>query len=111
MALPTVDSLTIPLLQLASDEREHTLREAISVVAEQLCLGEKERQEMLPSGRQTKLEKRVGWAKMHLTKAGLLESTGRGRFVITRNGLSMLREGKERLTAKYLTSVNKNDNH
>lgn len=102
MSLPTVESLMIPLLQFANDGQEHTLREAISVLAERLCLAEEDRRALLPSGRQTKFEKRVGWARMHVTKAGFLESTGRGRFVITKAGVEMLKGEPKRLTFGFL---------
>lgn len=46
---------------------------------------------MLPSGTQTRLYNRVGWAITYLAKAGALEKPGRGRFRITDRGRELLK--------------------
>ena len=45
------------------------------------------------------------WAKFYLTKAGLLESPRRGRFVISAAGRKLLSSPPERLDTKYLLSI------
>ena len=55
-------------------------------------VSEEERNEMLPSGGQQKLFNRVGWARTYMVKAGLLESSGRGKFKITDRGLAALKK-------------------
>jgi restriction system protein len=88
--IPDFQRIMLPLLRLAKDRREHTLREAIESLAEMFQLTPAERKELLPSGRQPTFENRVGWANTYLKKAGLLESTGRGRFRMTDRGRDVL---------------------
>ena len=91
-----------PLLELAADGEVHSMDEAYEVLAERFRLTEEERAELLPSGRQSRYENRVGWARTYLTKAGLLESTGRGQFKITPRGLDVLRSGVTDIDKNYL---------
>lgn len=103
MSVPDYQSLMLPLLKLASDDKEHTLAEAIDVLGAQFKLTEEEKRELLPSGRHAKFENRVGWARTYLKKAGLLESTGRGKFRITQRGLEVLKSKPQRIDVKYLS--------
>ncbi|MBV8383426.1 MAG: winged helix-turn-helix domain-containing protein, partial [Planctomycetaceae bacterium] len=68
----------LPLLKLASDEQEHSFREAVKTLSTQFELSEQERQTLLSSGQQTVIANRVGWARTYMKKAGVLESTRRG---------------------------------
>ena len=94
MGVPEYQKLMHPLLKLAGDEQEHSLSEVIENLAKQFQLTPEEREELLPSGWQAKFDNRVGWARTYLKKAKLLESTGRGKFKITRRGLDYLSSGK-----------------
>lgn len=80
----------LPLLRFASDGQEHSLREAISAVADAFNLTEEERSRLLPSGRKPVIDDRVGWARVYMGQAGLLESTRRGFFRITPRGMKLL---------------------
>ena len=80
----------LPLVEIAKDDKEHSLAETIETLATQFALSEADRNELLPSGRQARLDNRVGWALTHLRKAGLLERTGRGKFHITDRGRQVL---------------------
>jgi restriction system protein len=102
MPVPTYDQLMFPLLQFAGDRKEHHIREAIEALANYLDLSEDERSELLPSGKQRKLDNRVQWAKVYIKKARLVESTGRGLFRITDRGISVLNGGVENLDNEYL---------
>ena len=44
----------------------------------------------------------MGWVATHFRKAGLLESTGRGKFRITARGIEVLKENPQYLDMKYL---------
>ena len=59
-------------------------------MAERFNLSPEECEEMLPSGRQTVLYNRVGWAKIYLEKAGLLKTVARGTYQITAEGQKLL---------------------
>jgi restriction system protein len=76
MAIPDYQSVMLPLLRLAADGREHSVRSAIEQLADEFRLTEEERKELLPSGGQATFDNRVGWARTYMKKAGLLESPG-----------------------------------
>ncbi len=102
MAVPDYQSLMYPLLALTRDGEEHTLTEAIDILAGQLNLTEEDRRELIPSGGEPKFDNRVGWARTYMKKAGLLESTGRAKFRITQRGLSVLQKHPQGITNKIL---------
>lgn len=102
MAVPDFQSLMLPLLKIAGDGREHRLSEAIEALAVQFRLSEDDRRELLPSARQAKFDNRVGWARRYVKKAGLLESTERGKFRITERGLEVLRGNPASIDVKFL---------
>ena len=79
----------LPVLKVAA-EGETRVPLAASRVADQLGLTEDEREELLPSGRQRLLHNRIHWAKFYMTKAGLIDSPGRGRFVASEAGRTLL---------------------
>lgn len=102
MSIPDFQSIMRPLLVLVADSQEHAIRDVIVRLADQFELTEDERQHLLPSGRQAQFDNRVGWAKTHLTKAGLLESTRRGYFRITELGIISLEKHPERIDMSVL---------
>lgn len=102
MAIPDYQSIMLPLLRLASDGSEHTLREAVEELAEQFKLTEEERKELLPSGAQFTFANRVGWARTYMNKAALLESTRRGYFRITPRGQEVLAKSPSAINVKFL---------
>lgn len=102
MSVPDFQTLMLPLLQLAADGREHTLSEAIEILAQQYHLSEADRRELLPSGKQSKFVNRVGWSATYLRKTKLLEGTGKGKFRITDRGLAELRQNPHRIDLRYL---------
>lgn len=79
----------LPVLSLAA-EGETRVPEAATRVADQFALTEEEREELLPSGRQKLLHNRIHWAKFYMTKAGLIDSPGRGRFTASDAGRALL---------------------
>ena len=87
MPIPDFQSIMLPLISFTADGNEHSLREAIEHLSVKFGLSPEEQQEMLPSGAQTIFDNRVGWAKTHLMKAGLLESSRRSIFKITQRGV------------------------
>lgn len=102
MAIPDYQSVMLPLLRLAADGKEHTLREAVEELAEQFKLTEEERKELLPSGSQFTFANRVGWARTYMNKAALLESTRRGYFRITQRGRDVLAKNPPEINVKFL---------
>ncbi len=87
-SIPTYERLLRPLLEFASDGKEHSIKDAVDYVVERFGISEQDVNVMLSSGRTTYLKERVGWAITYLAEAGLLERTGRGSFRITPAGMS-----------------------
>jgi len=102
MAIPDYQSIMLPLLAYARDQREHSLRETIEALADVFTLTKEERRELLPSGQQATFDNRVAWARTYMNKAGLLESTRRGYFQITDRGLEVLKNNPPDINVKFL---------
>ncbi|MBE9053934.1 restriction endonuclease [Nostocales cyanobacterium LEGE 11386] len=102
MPIPDYQALMLPLLKFTTDQKEHSLREAIEALADHFQLNEDERKELLPSGRQPTFDNRVGWARTYLKKAGLVESTKRGYFRITDRGTDTIKTNPVEINAKFL---------
>jgi len=101
MAIPDFQSIMLPLLKLAGDEKTHNLIDATDKLAQDFYLTEEEKSRLIPSG-SPKFYNRVGWAKTHLKKAGLLEYPQRGYFKITQRGLDVLRENPTEINMRFL---------
>ena len=59
------------------------IRNIAAILTKQLNLSSENLTEMLPGGRQTFFNNRVGWAKTYLKKAGILDNSSRAIIVIT----------------------------
>lgn len=117
MSIPDFQTTMLPLLTFANDNNEHSLRESIEHLANHFNLTPVERQELLPSGSQAIFDNRVGWAKMHLLKAGLLESPRRSIFKITARGHQILTQNLHQINIgilrqfpEYLEFIRPNNN-
>jgi len=106
MAIPDYQSMMLPLLRFIGDGKEHSLRESIDALADQFALSDEERRYMLPSGQQTTFDNRAGWARTYMKKAGLLESTRRGYFKITRRGTDVLKQNPTDIDVQFLKQFN-----
>jgi restriction system protein len=101
MAIPDYQSLMLPVLAASSND-EVRIGAVVDHLAEQLGLTPEERAELLPSGKQTIFSNRVHWAKTYLGKAGLIESTRRGHFKLTRRGQEVLDSRPARIDNAFL---------
>ncbi len=102
MAIPDFQTVMLPLLRLAGDNKPKSLRESVEALAKQFGLSEVERSILLPSGRQAIFDNRVGWARTYMKKAGLLDTPRRAFFQITSRGLDVLKEGPSRIDIAFL---------
>ena len=102
MSVPDFQSFFKPLLEIASDKKEHSLNEARKIISEQMKLSEEDLKELLPSGNQTKFENRVAWAKSYFIQAKVFESSRRAYFNITDRGLDLLKQKHDRIDVKIL---------
>ena len=102
MSIPDFQTLMLPLLQIASDGKIHSLRETVEFLANEYKLTEEEKSQLLPSGQQPAFFNRVGWARTYLKKSGLLQDPSRGQFQITDRGLEVLAKKPMKIDMKYL---------
>ena len=102
MAVPDFQSFFKPLLEIAADRKEHSMKEARELIAKNMNLSEADLKELLPSGTQTKYDNRIAWAKSYFVQAKVLEAPRRAYFRITDRGLDLLKKGYNRIDIKIL---------
>lgn len=91
MPIPTYQEMMLPLLRiLAEANTELRRKEATQRVADAMGLTPEDRTLRMPSGTQTHLFNRMGWAAWSLQQAGLLEKPRRGGLLITEEGKKLL---------------------
>jgi restriction system protein len=100
MAIPQYEYVRYALLKYASDGKEHNVKETTQALADYFGLTDEELQELLKNGKNYKFRYMVAWAKTYLTKAKLLESTGRGTYQITQRGYDYLKTITDNIITK-----------
>ncbi len=105
MAVPDYQALLLPFLKLAGSEQADTLIKAEEILADQFSLSVEDRAARLPSGQQTVLRNRAGWASFYLKNAGLIEKPRRGIFRITAKGREILATNPVSIDLKYLLQL------
>ncbi len=102
--IPNYQQFMRPFLEIAyaANGSEVKLRDVINKLADKFNLTEQDKAETLPSGKQSILDNRVGWARTYLSKAGLLEVTRRAHFIITDRGINALKDNQAVIDKKYL---------
>jgi restriction system protein len=103
MPVPDYQTFMLPLLEATRDGTEHPITELREEIAQTLGLTERDREELLPSGKQAVYNNRLGWAKTYLDKAGLLRSVRRGVYQITDRGRALLAEDPTRVDVATLS--------
>jgi hypothetical protein len=101
-AVPDFQTVMLPLLKFSADGKEHAQGEAIEHLAQEFHLTRADRQELLPSGKQSRFGNRVGWAVSYLKKGGLITRAGVGRFSISERGREVLKAPPERIDVAFL---------
>jgi restriction endonuclease Mrr len=102
MPIPDFQQFMLPILELAADGKEHTQADVLPMLIQRFNLTHEAVQEKLPSGATTRLTNRAHWARIHMTRAGLLESPKRGVFRITDRGRKVLEQKPKQIDNKYL---------
>ena len=90
MDVPNYQELMRPLLEMLREHGPVRSRDAYDLVAQRLGITPGAREVLLPSGRQTLFENRVGWAKTYLKKAGLVTNPKRGVWGLSERGRQLL---------------------
>ena len=96
-------------MQIIADGKEHATKNVIEAMANHFELSKEDREEMLPSGNQRRLNNRVGWARTHLKHALLIEYVSRGVMKITPRGLELLATNPASLNLRDLDKFPEHD--
>lgn len=102
MPIPKYYEMHKPFLEFIGDGQLHSLKALKLQMALYFQLDETALSELLPSGRQTVFVNRIGWASTYLKKAGLIDSPSRAMFVITQQGLDVLKDNPAVIDKNYL---------
>ncbi|MCU7937086.1 MAG: restriction endonuclease [Candidatus Thiodiazotropha sp. (ex Dulcina madagascariensis)] len=102
MPVPDYQTLMQPLLALIADGQPHPIADLHHELCRQFRLTAEEIKARIPSGGQTYMRNRVGWARTYLNKAGLLEIPARAQVRITERGLQALAACPNRIDLAYL---------
>ena len=102
MSIPDFQTVMRPVLLAVADGVPLALSELREHISNEFNLNDEERNERLPSGKQTVINNRVGWARTYLNKAGLLCIPTKGMVQITERGREVLSSGPERITVSWL---------
>ena len=105
MPVPHFQSLMKPVLEAHSDGAATRISEVRARVAASEALTPGDLREMLPSGQQSVFANRVAWAVLHMARAGLLESVGRGVYRLTEKGGELLVQAPARIDMKTLHAI------
>lgn len=102
MAIPDYQSLMLPLLDALADGKEHRLQDLRDTIASRLHITDADRETLLPSGKQSVFDNRIGWAKTYLDKAGIVRSVTRGVYQLTDRGRSVLSSKPSKIDVAFL---------
>jgi restriction system protein len=103
--VPDFQTIMLPLLETLADQKEHSLRDLILQICNRFNLTEEDKNELVPSGVQTKIYNRVTWVMTHFKKAKLIVSPKRSTFIIAEKGLEIIKSTPERIDLKFLKEI------
>ena len=103
--IPTYQECMLPLLLLLRDKGALSLSQCTNLLSEKFKLTSQERNELLPSKKQTIIKNRVGWAKFYLNKANLVKVVSRGTYEITDNGIRFVESNPQTITTADLMKI------
>jgi restriction endonuclease Mrr len=78
MAIPDYEELMLPVLRVAGDGQEHRIGDVIEQLAKEFRLNDEERNQLLPSGKQTTFANRVHWARGYLCSSRAFRGNQKG---------------------------------
>ncbi len=105
MAIPKWIEMTLPILQYLKDKSAYSRTELTGFLCDHFKLSEKERKQLLPSGREPTVNNRTRWAIMDLRKAGLIETLPDKTHRITTNGLKVLEKNPKIINRRFLMAI------
>ena len=105
MPVPDFQSLMKPVLEALSNGAATRISEVRARVAVAEALAPGDLREVLPSGRQSVFDNRVGWAVTYMARAGLVERVRRGTYRLTEDGGKLLAQAPARIDKRTLQAI------
>jgi len=105
MAIPDFQQCMRPFLSAIKDGEVHHFNDGYENVLNHFSVNDEEKRKLLPSGKQTVVRNRCGWARTYMKKAGLLSAPKRSHVQITERGLQVLRDKPDYFNVKYLKEI------
>lgn len=102
MAVPDFQSFFKPILDIAADNQEHSVRDARAIIKTVMNLSPDDLNEKLPSGTQSKFDNRIAWAVSYFVQAKVLERPKRAFFKITDRGRMLHQQNHSRIDVAIL---------
>lgn len=102
MSIPDFQSVMLPVLKAISSGEVMNKNDVVEQVSDAFGLSPEQRAELLPSGKQTVIKNRIGWAMTYLKKAGLVSSPKRVHIQITDLGRQVLAQHPEKINVRFL---------
>ena len=105
MPVPKMDDMYHPFMLCMEKEKETNLITLMEYMVSYFGLSEEEKNEKIPSGKETKLKNRVGWARKYLRDAGLVSAPERGVVKITKKGKTAVSSHHGNIDKKFIKSI------
>ena len=102
MSVPSFKEFFKPILSLMSDGELHTKKELWDGVIEHFKFNKSEINELLPSGKITRVEDRVGWTIQYFRKSLIIKTVSWGKYQITPRGTKIIKEDIDKFDYDYL---------
>ncbi len=103
MSVPDFQTLMRPLLVVLDDGQDHVIKSVRADLAEHFALSQTDIDELIPSGRVTTFQNRVGWAATYLYRTKLIERPRRAVYRISERGRQVLEQNPERVDLGVLS--------
>lgn len=104
MPIPTYEQMLRPILAMA-ESGQISRKTVVGPLADQFHLDAAERESRTPSGTDTYIRNRSGWAMTFLTKGGLIEKVAPRTYAITARGREFLKRYPNGFTARDLQQL------
>lgn len=105
--IPSLYDITLPILKICQDkDRKYRTYDIVDKLAKLFSLTKEEREQLLPSRRQTTLYNRTSWALFELAHAGLLSRENR-KYAITKDGAVIISKKPAKIDRKFLMDIPK----
>ncbi|WP_412500800.1 restriction endonuclease [Shewanella chilikensis] len=92
--IPSYEEMMPVVLKVLADGQQKPLKQVYDEVVVLYGFSQQQCELLLPSGKQTYIRSRIGWAKTYMVKAGLISQPKRGMCEITQRGREALASGE-----------------